>query len=298
MIPTYDQFIEPVLRYLAAYPEGAEASVVYEAAAVARSLTPEDRAHLLSSGKSMYRARVLWAHDRLKRAGLSEAPRRGVWRLTHAGIEFARSHPWPLPGDLVAKLATKSDGARLRAQPTARKESLPSNASAPTLDLESVLKGYHDAAAKEVRERAHSASGARFRTLVCDLLRAEGYGEALPTDQVGDSVQGLFVTVASASRPSACVLAKQLTHRLGDARVREFHESVLAHGLEHGVFLSTSGFNSGAKRFAEGVPTLRLIGGALLAELMLVHRLGIAARTVEIPHVDAAYFLETRPSSA
>ncbi len=45
MIPTYDRFIDPVLRYLAAYPEGAEANVVYEATAVAHGLTPEDREH-------------------------------------------------------------------------------------------------------------------------------------------------------------------------------------------------------------------------------------------------------------
>jgi len=40
MIPTYDQFIETVLRFLAAYPEGVEATVVYEVRA------PDHRDHL------------------------------------------------------------------------------------------------------------------------------------------------------------------------------------------------------------------------------------------------------------
>jgi len=34
-IPTYDQFIEPILRYLSQHPEGAPAQTVYEAASVA-----------------------------------------------------------------------------------------------------------------------------------------------------------------------------------------------------------------------------------------------------------------------
>lgn len=38
-VPTYDQFIEPILRYLAATPEGATARDVHEAAAGALDLS-------------------------------------------------------------------------------------------------------------------------------------------------------------------------------------------------------------------------------------------------------------------
>lgn len=37
-VPTYDQFIEPILRYLAATPEGAAARDAHEAAADALNL--------------------------------------------------------------------------------------------------------------------------------------------------------------------------------------------------------------------------------------------------------------------
>ena len=73
-IPSYDLFIEPVLRFLASYPDGARARDVHEAAANTLVLSEEQRAELLPSGKqTVYKNRAGWAHDRLKRAGLSRA---------------------------------------------------------------------------------------------------------------------------------------------------------------------------------------------------------------------------------
>ena len=49
---------------------------------------------LLPSGiQPLFHNRIGWAHDRLKRAGLSESPRRGVWQLTEASQKFAAEHP-------------------------------------------------------------------------------------------------------------------------------------------------------------------------------------------------------------
>ena len=77
-VPTYDQFIEPILRFLARHPEGAVAREVHDAAASALGLSESDRQELLPSGSQhVYKNRAGWAHDRLKRAGLSSSPRRG-----------------------------------------------------------------------------------------------------------------------------------------------------------------------------------------------------------------------------
>jgi len=85
-IPSYDQFIEPVLRFLVANPDGARATDTYAAAAGALGLTQQDREQLLPSGKqAVYKNRIGWAHDRLKRAGYSRSLRRGLWQVTAAG---------------------------------------------------------------------------------------------------------------------------------------------------------------------------------------------------------------------
>ena len=73
-IPTYDLFIEPVLRYLAQHPDGAPAPQVYEAAADALGLSESERLEVLpSKAQAVYKNRTGWAHDRLKRASLSSS---------------------------------------------------------------------------------------------------------------------------------------------------------------------------------------------------------------------------------
>ncbi|WP_304362949.1 winged helix-turn-helix domain-containing protein [Pseudomonas sp. AU12215] len=87
-VPTYDQFIEPVLRFLATRPEGVPTREVQEAAANALQLTPEQRQEMLPSGlQPIFRNRIGWAHDRLKRAGLSSSPKHGFWQLTPQGAD-------------------------------------------------------------------------------------------------------------------------------------------------------------------------------------------------------------------
>ncbi len=80
-VPTYDQFIEPLL------PSGAQ---------------------------PIYRNRAGWAHDRLKRAGLSSSPRRGSWQITQAGRAFLERHPQPLAAEVARELAMGYVDVRLR----------------------------------------------------------------------------------------------------------------------------------------------------------------------------------------
>jgi restriction system protein len=114
-VPTYDRFIEPILRYLTKHPDGAAARDAHEAAATALGLSQADKQELLPSGvQPVYKNRAGWAHDRLKRAGLSESLRRGFWRLTAEGCAFAKEHPAPLSADDLDELATGHMDVRLR----------------------------------------------------------------------------------------------------------------------------------------------------------------------------------------
>src|SRR5690606_40258244 len=96
-VPTYDQLIEPILRYLAATPEGATARDAHEAAADALNLSEAQRQALISSGQATYKNRAGWAHDRLKRAGLSDSLKRGYWQLTQAGLDLIQRYPEQIP---------------------------------------------------------------------------------------------------------------------------------------------------------------------------------------------------------
>jgi restriction system protein len=52
-VPTYDKFVEPILRYLASRPAGAPAKDAHEAAANALHISDADRQLLLPSGTNL-----------------------------------------------------------------------------------------------------------------------------------------------------------------------------------------------------------------------------------------------------
>lgn len=61
-IPTYDLFIEPILRYLAQHSQGAPAHQVYDAAADALRLSEAEKLELLpSKAQAVYKNRAGWA---------------------------------------------------------------------------------------------------------------------------------------------------------------------------------------------------------------------------------------------
>ncbi|MDO8770924.1 MAG: winged helix-turn-helix domain-containing protein [Burkholderiaceae bacterium] len=114
-VPTYDKFSEPMLRFLALHPSGTLAREANEAAANALNISNVDRQELLSSGVQLiYKNRAGWAHDRLKREGLSSSPRRGFWQITEEGSAYVTAHPEPLSLKDVEQLAIGFMNVRLR----------------------------------------------------------------------------------------------------------------------------------------------------------------------------------------
>jgi restriction system protein len=187
-VPTYDKFIEPILRYLASNPDGAAANDVHDAAAAMLNVSDVERQELLPSGNQpVYKNRAGWAHDRLKRAGLSVSPRRGYWQLTQQGLDFALAHPTRLSQRDVEKLALGFNDIRLL--PQTGDEPLPTDdlAVTPTLDRTAAVASPDDrlgdalaelrrTVAGELQEALAAVSPAFFETVVLDVLHRLGYG--------------------------------------------------------------------------------------------------------------------------
>jgi restriction system protein len=188
-VPTYDKFIEPILRFLAQHPDGAPARDACEAAAATLNLSDDARVELLPSGvQPVYRNRAGCAHDRLKRAGLSTSPRRGFWRLNDKGRAFVGQHPRPLTEGEVETIAEDTgivlkargaDGSTQHsdniqtAMPVA---SVPLAVASPDDRLEQALGELRGSVAREPLETIADASPRFFEALVLDLLHAMGYG--------------------------------------------------------------------------------------------------------------------------
>ena len=183
-VPTYDKFIEPVLRFLAGKPEGVPARDAHEAAADALNLDDNQRAEVIASGQLVYKNRAGWAHDRLKRAGLSQSLSRGKWCLTPDGVKWVQAHPQPLAEEEVNHLAFDFMNVKLKQQPDAvdldPRPAVPNQEelakSSPDDRLDQALKELRDAVADELLENLLQVSPARFEVIVLDVLHRLGYG--------------------------------------------------------------------------------------------------------------------------
>ena len=305
-VPTYDKFIEPVLRFLAACPNGAPAREVHEAAAQALGVSNVDRQELLPSGaQPIYKNRVGWSHDRLKRAGLSSSPRRGVWQLTEQGHAFVTQHPVALSPKEVEQLAIGFIDVRLKSPSSGESLASPSLLQVPASEsavaspddrLGEALSELRRSVAAELLDSLASVSPSFFETIVLDLLHRMGYGASrADLQRVGGSGDGGIDGVISLDKlglEKVYVQAKRWQGTVGRPEVQGFYGALAGQRANKGVFITTSGYTSQAIEFAKSVERIVLVDGPRLAELMIDHEVGISARTVKVPKIDSDYFDE------
>ncbi len=304
-VPTYDQFIEPVLRYLAEHPDGAPARDVHDAAAASLHLNDADRAEVLPSGtQRVYKNRVGWAHDRLKRAGFSSSLRRGYWQLTDQGRAFASSNAAPLTPDTVEKIATEHKDVRLR-PPTDNGESTASPVEAharesakasPDDRLEQALSELRQAVTGELVDMLSQVSPEYFETIVLDLLHKMGYGtsrsDLLRVGRSGDGGIDGVISLDRLGLEKVYVQAKRWQGSVGRPEVQAFYGALAGQRANKGVFITTSAFSQQAIDFAKSVERVVLVDGDRLADLMIEHEVGVTLRSLRVPKLDSDYFEE------
>ena len=292
------------MRYLAEHPQGAEARAVHEAAAEALHLSDADRAELLPSGaQPVYKNRAGWAHDRLKRAGLSLSPRRGFWQLSEQGRAFTSSHPAPLPSEVLEKLVRDHIDVRLR--PPNEGEDFPiAQASAPqesattTPDdrLEQALTELRQLVTAELVETLSRVSPEFFESIVLDLLHKMGYGtsraDLLRVGRAGDGGIDGVISLDRLGLEKVYVQAKRWQSSVGRPDIQGFYGALAGQRANKGVFITTSTFTQQAVEFASSVERIVLVDGRRLANLMIDHEIGVASRSLKVPKLDSDYFDE------
>jgi restriction system protein len=305
-VPTYDLFIEPVLRYLAAHPEGVSAKDAHEAAADVLFVSDQDKQELLPSGaQPIYKNRAGWAHDRLKRAGLSSSPRRGTWKITQDGLDFIASHPEPFSSQTSTELAMGYIGVRLRPKqengksPESDLTEIPvisSTVASPDDRLGEALREIRQTAESELLELLGNVSPSFFETIVLDLLHAMGYGTSRTDLQrvggVGDGGIDGVISLDRLGLEKVYVQAKRWQSSVGRPDLQAFYGALAGHKARKGVFITTSTYTAHALAFARSVEGIVLVDGLRLSGLMIDHEIGVNARVLRIPKIDSDYFDE------
>ena len=299
-IPTYEQFLPHLLGFLAAHPEGVTTAEAHEASAVALGLTAEDRRTLLPSGRQViFKNRIGWAHDRLKRAGLSTSPRRGVWQITPKGQALAARFPAGLPDEEVRRLAdVEPDSKATPGDSVLEGPQAEARVASPQERLDFAKKELYESAARDLLAELMRREPSVFERVVLELLYKMGYGQSRDAViHTGRSNDGGIDGVVSLDRlglENVYVQAKRygVGNTVGAPKVRELIGSLSTHGATKGVLITTSTFTEEARRTAAGARTahIALVDGERLAGLLIEHEIGVSHEIVKIPKMDSDFF--------
>ncbi|WP_455872199.1 restriction endonuclease [Serratia proteamaculans] len=301
-VPTYDQFIEPVLRFLATKPEGALSRDVQDAAADLLNLDDEQRAETIASGQLVYKNRTGWAHDRLKRAGLSQSLSRGKWCLTAKGTEWLQQHPQPLTDSEVEHIALAFTNIKLQQNndavdldpiaETPHTEAMLT--SSPDDRLEQSIKEIRDAVATELLENLLQVSPGHFEIIVLDVLHRLGYGghrdDLKRVGGSGDAGIDGVISLDKLGLEKVYVQAKRWQNTVGRPELHAFSGALIGQKAKRGIFITTSGFTKHAIAYAQSVEGRVLIDGNRLVHLMMDNEVGVSSMLLKVPKLDSDYF--------
>lgn len=305
-VPSFRGFIHPLLKYLSEHPEGVRIADAYQAVADRVGLAADERAVLLPSGmQPLFHNRIGWAHDRLKKAGLSDSPRRGTWQIIDTGRRFAKDHSKGFTEEeqyrlsYPARAAAKAtrDGQQDDPDAPAASGVQGQDTASPTERIDRAVDEINQNVAEELLDLIGKSSPEFFENLVLDLLHRMGYGTSrADLRRVGGSGDGGIDGIISLDRlglEKVYVQAKRWQGVVGRPAIQAFFGALAGRRAKKGVFITTSNYTREALEFAEQVSdSIVLVDGERLAVLMIEHGLGVSHRPLKIAQVDGDYFEE------
>lgn len=269
-------------------------SEVADKIAVEFGLTRQECEEMLPSGRqAILHNRIHWAKFYMGKAGLVDAPRRGWFKASAAGLALLASNPGRID---VKRLLTipsfsafyrrdTSSGHLVESANDAAVVPMPVTFTTPEEQIEQIHLSVQAALRADLLERILQNSPSFFETLIVDLLVAMGYGGSHRTAarQLGRTGDGGVNGVIDEDRlglDRVYVQAKRYAsgNSVGRPEVQGFVGSLVGLGATKGVFVTTSTFSQNAMDYAGHLgQRVILIDGERLTELMIEHNVGVRA---------------------
>jgi restriction system protein len=299
-IPDYQTCMLDLLRLAS---DGAEHTLKDAVPALADifDLTDAERTELLPSGQqAILNNRVAWAKTYLNKAGLLEAPRRGVFTITSRGKSVLAQNPPKIDLKLLerfpeflafkAKSRTVEEGDH--AQPTAA-----ATIETPLESLESAYAKIRGELKAELLDRLKAEIPAVFERVVIALLVKMGYGgsRADAAEAIGKSGDEGLDGLIKEDRLGLDIIyvqAKRWATTVGRPEIQEFAGALHGQHATKGIFITTSDFSRDANDYVSKIGSkIVLIDGSRLAELMIEFGVAVATEaTYTVKRIDNDFF--------
>jgi restriction system protein len=168
--------------------------------------------------------------------------------------------------------------------------------ASPDDRLEEALEELRHRVATEILEALGTVSPTFFETIVLDLVHRMGYGTSRADLQqvggVGDAGIDGVISLDRLGLEKVYIQAKRWQQSVGRPEIQAFYGALAGQHAKRGVFITTSSFTAQAISFAKSVEGIVLVDGPRLADLMIDHEVGVAARALKVPKLDSDYFDE------
>ena len=232
-------------------------------------------------GQTELKYRLGWSRSYLKRYGLIENSKRGVWSLTSKGHETESVDP---------QTVSKYVRSLLNTEPESTDEEVSiDHEDGIAEDTAEETAAWRENLLELLLEIPFDA----FERLCQRLLRESGFIEVEVTGKSGDGGidgQGIIRLAGLISFP-VLFQCKRYSGSVNASAVRDFRGAMQGRA-DKGLILTTGSFTSGANKEAtrDGAPPIDLIDGTLLVELLRELQLGVNKRMVEVVEIDENWF--------
>ncbi|MGQ9661752.1 MAG: restriction endonuclease [Kiritimatiellia bacterium] len=298
-IPDYQSCMLPLLRF---YGDGQDHAFREAVNALAREfkLTDAERREMLPSGQQgVFDNRVGWARTYLKKAGLIEAPRRGVNRITKRGLDVLKQNPDRIDVSFLDQFQEFKNFRALRHAKPDEEAELDRNNKTPEESLEAAYQKLRSDLVADLLQRLKTCSPTFFERLVVNLIVKMGYGGTRKDagQAIGRSGDGGIDGIIKEDKlglDAIYIQAKRWENTVGRPEIQKFVGALTGQRAKKGLFITTSDFSSDAEDYVSRIDAkVVLIDGETLAQLMIDHNVGVSTvSTYEIKKVDSDYFSE------
>ena len=289
----------PILKF---YADGQEHSFHEAVEAVAKdfNLTDQERKEMLPSGQQeIFDNRIGWARTYMKKAGLIEAPRRGVNRITPRGLDVLKKKPDRIDVNYLAQFKEFKEFRALRHTRQEDESEVETNNKTPEESLESAYQKIRNDLAADLLQRMKTCSPTFFERLVVEVIVKMGYGGTRQDagKAVGKSGDGGIDGIIKEDKlglDAIYIQAKRWDNTVGRPEIQKFVGALTGQRAKKGLFITTSEFSADAEDYVSRIDAkVVLIDGETLAQLMIDHNVGVSTvNTYELKKVDSDYFAE------
>lgn len=301
-IPRYDEIKPSVLALVAQHDEIAWRAIEAPLA-VEFGLTEEEKTRPYASGNgTVFLDRISWALSYLTMAGLTERPSRGVYRITPTGRKLLNK-----PDEIKAYVKQKSaehEARKRAAKKTDQSVVPPATDTTQVTPRELLTEAYDEIRSSvfdEILDTILRKTPTEFEKLVVKLLDRMGYGgevkDAGEVTQASNDggIDGIIKEdVLGLGRIHIQAKRYAKDNTVGREEIQKFVGALAVAQSNKGVFITTSRYSNGARRYAEelnGATNVVLIDGVQLAEFIYDFGLGMQSeQVVEIKKMDIDFW--------